>query len=291
MPDTGKKNCAKGMLYLCATPIGNMKDITLRALECLKEADLVAAENAERSRKLLIHYGIKATLLTYRESNRKRAGREILSRVREGYRVVLLSDAGMPAISDPGYHLVKLALEENIPFTVLPGPSAALTALLLSGYPARRFVFWGYLSRKKGELRKELKSIAAEEKTVIIFEAPHRLLTTLQEMEKLFPEREIAVCRELTKKFEEVRRGTASELLEHYRQTPPRGEFTLVLSPLQENVFDSPAREEVENLLREALGQNMQPAEAVKEVARALSLPKNKVYALMLNILRERDGV
>lgn len=275
----------KGILYLCATPIGNLQDITLRALECLKEADLIAVESLERSRKLLNHYGISTPLISYRESNREKKGRVILERLKQGAKVVLITDAGMPSISDPGHYLIQLLLEEKISFTVLPGPSAALTALVMSGYSAKRFVFWGFLSRKKGELRKELEALAVEERTVIIYESPHRLPVTLTEMAKILKDRQLAVCRELTKKFEEVRRGSAGQLVSSFLQQPPRGEITLVISPLsqhKDNILH--LNEECENKLLEAIKKGNTPTEAVKKVAKSLSLKRNEVYVVLMNL-------
>lgn len=295
---------ARGMLYFCATPIGNMGDITLRALQCLKEADLIAVESMKRSRKLLHYYGIKAPLISYRESNRERKGREILAKLKAGARIVLITDAGMPAVSDPGFSLIRLLLAEKMPFTVLPGPSAVLTALVHSGYPANGFVFRGFLSRNKKERAGELQILAAERNTVVFYEAPHRLLKTLRELAAVLGEREIAVCRELTKKYEEVRRGSAGEMFEHFSRVPPRGEITLVLSP---RVCDNAAptgdagnkeaikekdpgfrRAECMQELEKALQAGDPPTTAVKKVARSMDLPREKVYALLIEI--KHDG-
>lgn len=279
----------KGILYLCATPIGNLGDITLRALECLKEADLIAAENIGHSRKLLTHYGINKPLVSYRESKREKMGKLIVERLKQGAKVVLISDAGMPVISDPGSNLLHLLLEEKIPFTVLPGASAVLTALAASGYPAGKFVFWGFLSRKRGELRKELEAIAKEEKTVVLYEAPHRLKATLAEMAEILKDRPLAVCRELTKKFEEVLRGSAGELLDIFLQQPPQGEITLVISPLKQhsgkNVAD--LKKECKEKLLEALKKGYTPTEAVKLTAKSLALKRNEVYG----VLKELKGI
>ncbi len=284
------KDFPKGMLYLCATPIGNLQDITLRALACLKEADLIAAENINRSRKLLNHYRITTPLISYRESNRVKSGRIIVERLKQGAKVVLISDAGMPVVSDPGYYLVNLLLKEKIPFTVLPGASAAFTALAIAGYPARRFVFWGFLSRKRKELRKELEAIAGEEKTVVLYESPHRLITTFTEMAEILKDRPLAVCRELTKKYEEVYRGTARQLLELFLREPPRGEITLVISPLlhpeEKSVPD--LKEESRKRLLEAIEKGDTPTEAVKNVAKSLSLKRNEVYKVLMELKRER---
>ena len=275
----------KGMLYLCATPIGNLQDITLRVLECLKKVDLIAVENMERSRKLLSFYDINASLISYRESNREKISRVILEKLKQGAHVALITDAGMPAISDPGYYLINLLLEKNISFTVLPGPSAVLTALVMSGFPARRFVFWGFLSRKRGALRKELEEIAEEEKTVVLYESPHRLKTTLAEMASILEDRPLAVCRELTKKFEEIHRGSAEELFNSFKQRPPRGEITIVVSPRKRPKGNlSNLKGECEKELLREIKKGEHPTEAVKKVAQKLSLNRNEVYNILVKL-------
>ncbi len=285
--DTNKR---PGLLYLAATPIGNLQDITLRVLECLKAADYIAVENVSRSRKLLAHYGIKKSLLVFRESNRERRGREILERVKAGASIVLITDAGLPAISDPGNSLLEMAVRENIPLTVLPGPSAALTALLLSGFPSRRFVYWGFLSTKKKQRAEELLAIACEDKTAVFYEAPHRLLKTLAELENSIGERQVAVCRELTKRFEEVQRGTPAELRRAFLERAPRGEITVVVAPGSRPEEELLQEEEIEIRLQEQLDRGVPPAEAVKRTARASVLARSDVYALMLKLRGKRDG-
>ena len=286
-------NPNSGMFFFCASPIGNLQDITLRVLECLKTVDYIAVENAARSRKLLSHYGIHAPLLSYREAGREKKEQRIIEYLQNGASIALLSDAGMPAISDPGSSLARRLHENGIPFTVLPGPSAALASLVLSGYPTRRFVFWGFLSRRKKERVQELEQVEAESKTGIIYETPHRLQATLGEMATLFPERELTVCRELTKHFEEVRRGVALELQEHFTQVKPRGEITIVVSPLLEkadpqehtaNMSPTEIEEKVKEKLNEELQQGKPPSHAVKNVARALSMSRSTVYSLLLEM-------
>ena len=291
---------AQGMLYFCATPIGNLGDITRRVLQCLKEADLIAVESVKHSRKLLHYYEIRKPLISYREANREHKGREILARLKAGAKIALITDAGMPSISDPGFPLARLLLAENVPFTVLPGPSAVLTALVHSGYPADRFVFWGFLSRKKKERAEEIRALAAERKTVVFYEAPHRLLKTLRELAAGLGKREIAVCRELTKKYEEVLRGSAGEIFDHFSRVSPRGEFTLVLSPRARDSA-TPAgsienegevkgknanlwRAECTRELEKALQAGDPPTAAVKKVARNMGLPRQKVYALLVEL-------
>lgn len=298
MRKTGKdSDVKKGTLYICATPIGNLKDITLRALEYLKEADYIAVENIDRSRKLFHYYGIKTPLISFRESNRDKKSAEIIQKLKDDARIVLISDAGMPLISDPGRYLLNRLLEEGIPYTVLPGPSAVLTALVISGFPGDKFVFWGFLSRNRAILEKELEFIAKEKKAVIAFESPHRLIKTLEKAKEILQGREIAVCRELTKKFEEVRRGSAAQLLHHYYDTPPRGEITLVFSPQDENngVGEEKKtsneleflKEECKRKLLQAIDEGNLPSEAVKKVVSSTPLSKNEVYAILLQLKRK----
>ncbi len=283
----------RGTLFICATPIGNLKDITLRTLECLQAVDLIAVEKVERSRKLLSAYGISAALISYREANRKKSSKFILGKLKEGKRVALITDAGMPLISDPGHYLIELLVEEGLTYTVLPGPSAALTALVLSAYPCKRFVFMGFLERKKAARRKVLESLKEEENAVIFYESPHRLLKTLQEMEEIFGSREIAVCRELTKLFEEIKRGAPLELIDYYSENPPRGEITLVLAPhirdpggrsrnglIEDN--SEKLKEKIRYMLMKEIGNGYAPGEAVKKTARFFSLSRNEVYSLYL---------
>lgn len=285
-----------GTLYLCATPIGNLRDITLRVLDCLKRADLIAAENPGHTQKLLHYYGIRARLISYRESNREKKSLEIIARLREGAIVALLSDAGMPGISDPGSYLIRMLIKEGIPYTVLPGPSAVLTALVNSAYPGTKFVFWGFLSRKKARLRKELSEISKEEKTVVLYESPHRFQETLEEMAKTMEHREMTVCRELTKKYEEVVRGTPGRLMDYFRRTAaPKGEITLVISPLgwAEGEFSRACLSEEELLsikdtAREKISEYMRkgstPAEAAKRASAALPISRREAYSLILEL-------
>ena len=285
MPEV--ENFAGGTLYLCASPIGNLQDITLRVIACLKSADLIAAENPEHSKKLLHYFGIKAPLTSYREANREKKSRLIINRLKEGDKVALLSDAGTPGISDPGFYLIRLLIEENIPYTVLPGASAVLTALVYAAYPGVKFVFWGFLNRKKNLRRKELETICKEEKTVVIYESPHRLLDTLEEMAAVLQNREIVLCRELTKKFEEVRRGPAQQLLELLRETPPRGEVTLVVSPSKPAEADLPAiREIARQNIYQAIKSGVTPAEAARNAAAVFPLSKKETYSIMLEVLK-----
>jgi 16S rRNA (cytidine1402-2'-O)-methyltransferase len=218
-----------GRLVVCPTPIGNLEDITLRALSALREADVVACEDTRRTRILLDRYGVKAKLVSYHEHNERSRSAELVERMREGAVVALVSDAGMPLVSDPGYLLVRACVAAGLPVEVLPGPSAAITALVASGLPADEWHFHGFLPRKKGELRSVLSS--GERGTLVAFESPRRLPATLALLAELDPLREVAVARELTKVHEEVVRGTAAELAARYADEAPRGEIVLVVAP------------------------------------------------------------
>jgi 16S rRNA (cytidine1402-2'-O)-methyltransferase len=217
-----------GRLVVCPTPIGNLEDITLRVLSALREANVVACEDTRRTRVLLDRYGVKARLVSYHEQNERARAAELVSRMRGGETVALVSDAGMPLVSDPGYVLVRACVAAGLPVEVLPGPSAAITALVASGMPADDWHFHGFLPRKKGELRRVLAELGG---TVVAFESPRRVPGTLALLAELQPSREVAVCRELTKVHEEIVRGSAAELAARYAGAPPRGEVVLVLGP------------------------------------------------------------
>ena len=217
-----------GRLIVCPTPIGNLEDVTLRVLSALREADVVACEDTRRTRVLLDRYGVSGRLVSYHEHNERARSAELVGRMRDGAVVALVSDAGMPLVSDPGYVLVHACVVAGLPVEVLPGPSAAITALVASGLPASEWHFAGFLPRKKGELSRLFSSFAG---TVVAFESPRRVPGTLALLASLDPAREVAVCRELTKVHEEVVRGSAAELAERYAAAPPRGEVVLVLGP------------------------------------------------------------
>lgn len=217
---------APGRLVVCPTPIGNLEDVTLRVLSALREADVVACEDTRRTRVLLERYGVKARLVSYHEHNEERRAGELVERMRGGETVALVSDAGMPLVSDPGYVLVRACVAAGLEVEVLPGPSAVLAALVASALPADRWRFAGFLPRKRGELGRVLSEPGG---TLVAFESPRRVPRTLAALAELDPEREVAVCRELTKMHEEVVRGRAGELAERYRDAPPRGEVVLVI--------------------------------------------------------------
>jgi len=220
---------AKGKLYLVATPIGNMGDITIRALRTLSKASFIAAEDTRRTRKLLTRYKISRSLLSYHDFNKTRVAPEIIRRIASGEDVALVSDAGSPGISDPGFLLVKLAIAEGIDVVSIPGASSVICALQISGLPTHNFVFEGFLPRKKGKRRAKLESLKLEERTMVFFESPNRLRTTVAEMLEIFGDRKIAICRELTKLFEEVLRTRLSQVEDLFSRRALKGEVVLVV--------------------------------------------------------------
>jgi len=218
------------MLYVVATPIGNLGDITLRALEVLKSVDLVAAEDTRHSGLLMKHFGIKKPFISYHEHNEAKRTAELVERLAAGENVALITDAGTPGLSDPGLRLVRECIQRELSFTIIPGPSSILTALVGSGFSTERFSFRGFLPVKIGRRERELRAAAESRETIIFFESPYRLTKTLAACIDVMPDRQLCVARELTKKFEEFRRGTARELLAHYEARPPKGEIVLVIS-------------------------------------------------------------
>ena len=268
-----------GTLYLCATPIGNLGDITIRVLETLKTVDLIACEDTRKTLQLLNHFAIKKPLTSYYEHNKHEKGPYLIERLLNGENIALVSDAGMPGISDPGHELVLLCQKEHIPYTVLPGASAAATALVLSGLDNSRYAFEGFLSRNKKERTASLEKLSQEDRTFILYEAPHHLKETLKDLAKYLEEtREISVCRELTKKFEEIKRTTLAEMLDFYQENEPRGEFVLVIA-------GRPAETETPKDLRWALERaheliqtDMREKDAIKQASEEAALPKREVY-------------
>ena len=218
------------MLYVVATPIGNLGDITLRALEVLKSVDIVAAEDTRHSGLLLKHFEIKKPFVSYHEHNEAARTAELVERLSRGENVALITDAGMPGLSDPGLRLIRECINRQLPFTIVPGPSSILTALVGSGFATERFSFCGFLPVKSGRRERELRVAAEREETTVCFESPYRLVKTLQACSTIMPSRQLCVARELTKKFEEFRRGTAAELLAHYEAHPAKGEIVLIVS-------------------------------------------------------------
>jgi 16S rRNA (cytidine1402-2'-O)-methyltransferase len=260
-----------GRLVVCPTPIGNLEDVTLRVLAALRSADVVACEDTRRTRVLLDRYGVKAQLVSYHEHNERARAGELVSRMREGAVVALVSDAGMPLISDPGFVLVQACVAAGLAVEVLPGPSAALTALVASGLPADRWRFAGFLPRKRGALVDALRS----PETLVAFESPRRVAATLGVLAKLDPDRPVAVCRELTKVHEEVVRGGAAELAARYEREAPRGEVVLVVGPAPEADGDLDAALAA---LRRLVEAGAKPRPAATVVAELTGVPANTLY-------------
>jgi 16S rRNA (cytidine1402-2'-O)-methyltransferase len=266
----------QGGLLVCPTPIGNLEDITLRVLSALRSADVVACEDTRRTRTLLDRYGVSAKLVSYHEHNEEKRSVELVSRMQAGETVALVSDAGMPLVSDPGYVLVRACVAAGLPVEVLPGPSAAIAALVASALPADRWRFAGFLPRKRGELRRVLAS--EDVGTLVAFESPKRVPATLALLAEIDPSRPVAVCRELTKVHEEVVRGTAAELAARYEGSPPRGEVVLVIgAPPSEPVAAGPDPAAVD-ALRRLVDAGAQPRKAAAVVASLTGSRANELY-------------
>lgn len=272
-----------GMLYLVPTPIGNLGDISKRARETLESADFIAAEDTRVTLKLLNHLELKKPLVSYYEHNKSFKGEKILDRILGGETCALVSDAGSPAISDPGEDLVKQCAAAGIPVCAIPGPCAAITALSISGQSTGRFCFEGFLSTAKKSRREHLESLIGEHRTMIFYEAPHKLLTTLQDMAAVFGQtRPISLCRELTKLHEEVVRTTLGEAVARYTENPPKGEFVLIVAGAPEEAKALPSDADAAARVKALLEQGLSRKDAVKQTAAELGLPKNAVYALAL---------
>lgn len=273
----------EGMLYLCATPIGNLEDITLRVLRVLQEADVIYCEDTRNTLKLLRHFEIAKPLQSYHDHSPEARAQKIADDVRAGRQVALVSDAGMPVISDPGFDLVNLFRRENLPYTVLPGASASLTALVLSGIAADRFLFEGFLPRKKKDLEARLALLDKERATAIIYESPHRLSATLDVFAKRWPERECAAVREITKRFEETVRGTTVSVRDHFNANVPRGEFVLILGGAVETETSAEdAFAQGLALAKRLIQDGASTNQAAKEAAQATGLSKRTIYQALL---------
>ncbi|MGH2878065.1 MAG: 16S rRNA (cytidine(1402)-2'-O)-methyltransferase [Solirubrobacteraceae bacterium] len=265
-----------GRLVICPTPIGNLGDITLRALEALRSADAIACEDTRRTRVLLDRFQIAGKLVSFHEHNEDARAAQLLGRIEEGDLVVLVSDAGMPLVSDPGYALVRACIDNGLSVEVLPGASSVTTAIVASALPAERWRFVGFLPRKRAELYRVLGESA---ETLVAFEAPGRLAATLALLAEHDPQRPVAVCRELTKLHEEVRRGPASELADHYRENPPRGEIVLVVGAAAAGAAD---REQALTALRELIDAGARPRAAAAVVAKLTGLGANELYRMLI---------
>lgn len=270
-----------GRLTLVGTPIGNLGDFSPRAVEALESCDFVAAEDTRVTMKLLTHFGIKKPLVSYHEHNKYERGAAICDRLEAGECAVLVSDAGMPAISDPGEQLVALCRERNIPVTAVPGPTAMATALALSGLPVGRFTFEGFLSTANRSRREHLESLREERRTMVFYEAPHKLTATLQDLFKALGDRRLALCRELTKLHEEVCRTTLSEAVEWYAANPPRGEFVLVVEGAAETVREAVSPQEAATLARDYMQAGASASEAARRAAAETGLRKGEIYKLL----------
>ena len=273
----------KGILYLCATPIGNLGDISSRCLEVLESVDLIAAEDTRRTLQLLNHFGITKALTSYHEHNKKAKGEYIIKLLLDGKNVAQVSDAGTPAISDPGEDLVRLAIDNGICVTSVPGPVAGITALILSGLPVARYAFEGFLSTNKRNRFEHLESVKNDTHTLIFYEAPHKLLTTLKDMRTVFGgERKIALARELTKVYEEIIRTTIDGAIEYYSEKSPRGEYVLVIEGASGDVRDDDCfwqemsvKEHVDKYIIDGMTQK----DAIKAVSTDRGVPKRDIYS------------
>ena len=277
-----------GKLYLCATPIGNLDDITLRVLDTLKNVDLIAAEDTRHSIKLLNHFQIKTPMTSYHEYNKVEKARYLVDQMKKGVTVALVTDAGTPGISDPGEELVRQCHEAGIPLTSLPGPAACITALTISGLPTRRFCFEAFLPADKKERQWILEELKKETRTIIVYEAPHHLVRTLSELAAALGERNITVCRELTKRYEEAFRTTFSGALEFYKENEPKGECVVVIEGKSFDQVNREKQQEFEEMTVEEhmelyLSQGMDKKEAMKAAAGDRGVSKREIYKELLN--------
>ena len=278
----------RGTLYLCATPIGNLEDITYRVLRTLKEVDLIAAEDTRNSIKLLNHFEIHTPMTSYHEYNKIEKAYQLVDQLRQGKNIALITDAGTPGISDPGEDLVRIALEEGMSVTSLPGAAACITALTMSGQQTRRFAFEAFLPREKKERAKVLEELKDETRTIILYEAPHHLIATLTQLRETLGNRSISLCRELTKKYEDVQKTTLDDVLLYYKDNEPRGEYVLVVEGKDRRELEAESQRAWEQMtidehmaIYEA--QDIPRKEAMKLVARDRGISKREVYQALLD--------
>ena len=278
----------RGTLYLCATPIGNLEDITYRVLRTLKEVDLISAEDTRNSLKLLNHFEIHTPMTSYHEYNKIEKAYQLVDQLRQGKNIALITDAGTPGISDPGEDLVRIALEEGMSVTSLPGAAACITALTMSGQQTRRFAFEAFLPREKKERAKVLEELKDETRTIILYEAPHHLITTLTQLREALGNRSISLCRELTKKYEDVQKTTLDDVLLYYKDNEPRGEYVLVVEGKDRRELEAEAQRAWEQMtidehmaIYEA--QDIPRKEAMKLVAKDRGISKREVYQALLD--------
>ncbi len=275
-----------GTLTLCATPIGNLEDITYRAVRLMEEADFIAAEDTRHTKKLLNHFNIHTRLISYHEHNKIEKGPELVRLLKEGKNIVLVTDAGTPGISDPGEDMVKLALEEGITVTSAPGAVAGITALIISGQVTRRFIFEGFLPSQKKEKTQVLERLKNETRTVILYEAPHRLIKTLEELREVVGNRGITVTKELTKKHETVFKTTLDEAIAFYNEEEPRGEYVLILAGKDEQELKEEIQQEwtsmsIEDHMQFYTDKGMDEKSAMKQVAKDRGVSKRDIYAYL----------
>ena len=278
-----------GKLYICPTPIGNLEDMTYRTIRILNEVDLIAAEDTRHSIKLLNHFEISKPLTSYHEHNKDSKGGYLINKLLEGENIALISDAGMPGISDPGSVIVSKCIENNIDFEVLPGATAFTTALVYSGLDTTRFVFRGFIPRETKDRKVLVEEIKDKKETLIFYESPHRLLDTLSFLKNSLGNRSIAVCRELTKLHEDIFRGTLEDAYNNFLENKPRGEFVLVLAGKSESEIKAELEEEfsaltVEEHLKDLINKGMDKKEAIKTVAKMRNIPKKEVYKSAIDL-------
>lgn len=276
----------QGNLYLVATPIGNLEDMTYRAVRILKEVDLIGAEDTRNTRKLLSHYDIHTMLTSYHEHNKLTKGPELIAKLQEGLDIAIVSDAGLPGIADPGTHLVQLAIEQGIKVIPIPGANAALSALICSGIDTVKFTFVGFLPKTSKKRRELLEEIKKRKETLIFYETPYHLRDMLKELTVVFGDnRQVATCRELTKKFEEFTRGTLAQVRDYFQENEPRGEFVIIVSGADETEIND--KKELNNLspveyVQNLLNQGINKKEAMRQAAKALNMSRRDIYQELL---------
>jgi 16S rRNA (cytidine1402-2'-O)-methyltransferase len=277
-----------GKLILCATPIGNLEDMSPRAVATLGEADIVACEDTRRARKLFSHFGLSVReMVVYNEATEQRKAADLVRQIAAGRTVVLISDAGMPGLSDPGYRLVTLCVEQGLEVGVVPGPNAAVSALVISGLPPGRFVFEGFLPRKRGDRRRRFETLRDEARTIVFYESPHRIAESLEDLRDVLGDRPVALARELTKMYEEVRRGSASEVLATVREERPRGEMVVVVQGAVHESKPEPTAEELASKARALMDTGVPRKEAMAQVARETDVSKKKVFDALVGSKEE----
>lgn len=273
-----------GTLYVVGTPIGNMEDVTFRQLETLKSVDFIIAEDTRVTLKLLNRYDIKKTLISYHKHSGENCAVSIMERIRNGENAAIVTDAGMPCISDPGEELVKLCAENGVDVKVVPGPSAVISALAVSGLSTSRFSFEGFLSVNKKQRYKHLESIKNDTRTLIFYEAPHKLRNTLEDFLKYFGDRKISLCRELTKVYEEVLRMTISEAITYYESRNPKGEYVLVIEGAEEEkTLENLTLEQAVKMAESLIDEGVKPSEACKRIAKETNFSKSSLYSAVVN--------